>query len=194
MVYFELKEEYMQKAITYMPLAQKVILAELIARKCLKPIKPLNKKDSVDGLLIVPTVFGEDNYQKECMLLNTLLSHYFDIKIEKMDSKIYDKYMGSHILNQLERYKANPTYKEKAFDIITDFKIIKEMVRTELCNIKAKENDLLERFMKGMSIFSAERMAKKPEYLTKITGELQKFVETAKLQATISETETVDEE
>lgn len=193
MVYFELNEEIMKKAITYMPLNQKVVLAETIARMCLKKIKPLEEKDSVDNFLVVPSVMGEDNYKKECMLLNTLLSHYFDIKIEKMTAKIYDKYMGSHILNQLERYKANPTYKEKAFDILTDFKTIRKMVDTELYNYKSKENDILERFMKGVSLFSAEQMTNNPEYATKIMDELKKFVETANIKEVAVKNATVSE-
>lgn len=191
MVNFELKPELMEKAITYMPLNKKVVLAETIARACLKKVRPLEEKDSVDSFLIVPSVVGEDNFKKECMLLNVLLSHYFDIKIEEMDAKIYDMYMGAHILNQLERYKANPKYKEKSFDILTDFKIIRRMVDTELYNLKSKENDMLERFMKALSLFSAEQMTNNPEYLKKMTEEIKKFVETAKKQ---QEIETLKEE
>ena len=191
---FELKTEYMEKAVTYMPLAQKTIHAEVIARSCLKKIKPLEKKDSVDDFLVVPSVVGEDTYKKECMLLNVLLAFYFDIEVPKMDAKIYDSYMSGHLLNQLERYKGNPEYKTKAFDILTDFKTFKKMVDTEIYNIKTKENDFLERFLKGISLYSAEQMANDPEYRNKITEELKKFVETAKSQGTVAENETVEEE
>ena len=128
------------------------------------------------------------------MLLNVLLSHYFDIKVKQMDAKTYDKYMGNHILNQLERYKANPEYKEKAFDIITDFKVIRRMVDTELYNLKTKENDILERFMKGITLFSAEQMQNNPEYLNKLTNEIKSFIETAKNIETVAKNETVEEE
>lgn len=194
MANFELKEELMKKAITYMPLTQKIVLAETIARMCMKKVKPLNEKDGVDEFLIVPSVVGEDNYKKECLLLNTLLSHYFDIKVPVMDAKTYDKYMGAHVLNQLERYKANPEYKEKAFDILTDFKIVRRMVDTEIFNLKTKENDMLERFMKGLSLFLAEQMTNNPEYLKKLKSELQKFVEAAKSQEIVANNATTDEE
>lgn len=182
MANFDLTIEMMDKAITYMPLAQKTVLAELIARKCLKRVKPLDEQEDEEKFLIVPSVVGEDNYQKECMLLNALLSHYFDIKIPTMDNKLYDKYMKVHFINQLERYKQNPTYQKKAFDILTDFKTLRRMVDTELYNLKTKENDLLERLMKGLALFSAEKMTNNPEYLKNITSELQKFAETATAQ------------
>lgn len=177
---FELTSEIMGEAKTYMPLAQKTILAEMIARKCLRPIKPQNKEENIESFLVIPSVVGEDILQKEQMLLNVLLSHYFNIEIPKMDSKLYDKYMGKHLLNQLERYKTDPVYKIKAFDILTDFKTIKKMVDTEIYNIKAKENDVAERLLKGISLWSSERMLEDPEYLKKMTEEIKKFAETAK--------------
>lgn len=194
MEYFELTPEIMEKATTFMPLNQKTILAELIARKCLKPIKPLNEETSIDKFLVFPSVIGEDNYQKECMLLNVLLAHYFDIKVEEMNNKVYDFYMGNHLLNQLERFKTNAVYKTKAFDILTDFKTIKRMVDVEIYNIKAKENDALERFMKGLSLFSAEKMTNDPEYLKKMTDEINKFVESTKKKAVVAENATTEEE
>lgn len=190
MEYFELTPEIMKKAKTYMPLNQKTVLAETIARMSLKPIKPLNEKDSIDNLLVVPSVVGEDNYKKECMLLNTLLSYYFDIKVPQMDAKLYDKYMGNHLLNQLERYKGNAEYKTKSFDILTDFKTIKRMVDAEIYNIKTKENDLLERFLKGIGLFSAEKMTNNPEYLQKLTEEIKKFAEVEKQKEVVAENTT----
>ena len=195
MEHFEITAELMEKAITYMPLVQKTIHAEMIARQCLKKVKPLDeKKDSIDAFLIVPSVVGEDNYKKECMMLNVLLSYYFDIELPQMDGKLYDKYMSGHLLNQLERYKTNPEYKTKAFDILTDFKTFKKMVDVEIYNIKAKENDFLERFMKGLSLFSAEQMLNNPEYLKNMAGELKAFIETAKSQGTVAENAIVEAE
>lgn len=195
MVHFELTKDLMEKAITYMPLVEKTIYAEEIARRCLKPIKPLNYKDDIDSFLVIPSVVGEDILQKEQMLLNVLLSHYFDIKIKKMDNKLYDNYMGGHLLNQLERFKTDPEYKTKAFDILTDFKTIKKMVDTEIYNLKTKENDIAERILKGISLWSAEKMTNDHEYLKRMTEELKKFAETAKQAGgTVVENATVDEE
>ena len=192
---FELTSEIMGEAKTYMPLAQKTILAEMIARKCLRPIKPQNKEENIESFLVIPSVVGEDILQKEQMLLNVLLSHYFDIKIPKMDNKLYDKYMGGHLLNQLERFKSDQEYKTKAFDILTDFKTIKKMVDTEIYNIKTKENDIAERVLKGISLWSAGKMTSDPEYLKKMVEEFKKFAETAKQAGgTVVENETVDEE
>lgn len=192
---FELTKELLAKAKTYMPLAEKTIYAELIARKSLKAIKPLQDKEDIKTFLLVPSVVGEDLNIKEQCLLNVLLSHYFNIKLPQMNNKIYDKYMGSHILNQLERYKSDPEYKTKAFDILTDFKLIKKMVDAEIYNFKTKENDFLERFMKGLSLFSLDKMTNDPEYLKKMQEELKKFVTAAQAheQATIAKNATVEE-
>lgn len=197
MEHFELTKELMTKAITYMPLAEKTIYAELIARRCLKPIKPLSEKDNIDSFLVIPSVVGEDILQKEQMLLNVLLSHYFDIKLSQMNTKLYDKYMGSHFLNQLERFKGDPEYKTKAFDILADFKVIKKMVDIEIYNLKTKENDIAERILKGISLWSAEKMTNDPEYLKKMTEEIKRFAETAKQvgeNVAVSEMESIDEE
>lgn len=193
---FELTKDMMKRAITYMPLAEKTIYAELIARRCLKPIKPLKKDDNIESFLIIPSVVGEDILQKEQMLLNVLLSHYFDIKLPQINADLYDKYMGSHFLNQLERFKGDTEYKTKAFDILTDFKTIKKMVDVEIYNYKTKENDIAERVLKGLSLWSAERMTNDPEYLKKMTEEIKKFTETAK-QVNVGVAEnatTIDEE
>lgn len=193
---FELSKEVLQKANTYMSLAQKTILAELVARRSVKPIRGLaTEKESKEqsAFIAIPSVVGEDSDMKEKLLLNVLLSHYLDIAVPEMDNNIYDFYMGGHLLNQLERFKTDSELKIKAFDILADFKQFKKMVDIEIYNIKTKENDVVERTLKGVSLFAAEKITENPELIDKFTDELKKAVENLKVQEPVAAAEGVEE-
>lgn len=169
---FIISDNLMEKAKSYMPLREKEDLAKQVADLCLVPMKTAEQNRAGEKLLAMPNMRGEDMALKQILLLNTLLGFYFDIEVdpEKDSYEQYDFYAGAHIFNQLERYKST-MWKNKAFDILSDFKEFRKMVDTEIFNIRANWNDPVARFTSAVQILST------PENVKTLLDELKKTSE-----------------
>lgn len=170
--YFRITDELMQKAKTYMPLADKQVISYQIARHCLISVVDEKEDHDINKILALPAVQGENAPLKAILLQNTLLGFYFDIELdEKKDSyEQYDFYAGGAMINQIERYKVNPLFKEKAFDILTDFKELQRMVYIEIENLKSHYNNPIYRLLSALSVYST------PERVTELAKKLQEEV------------------
>lgn len=158
---FIISDNLMESAKSYMPLREKKDLAKQIADLCLVPMKTAEQNRAGEKLLAMPNMRSEDMALKQILLLNTLLGFYFDIKVdpEKDSYEQYDFYSGAHIFNQLERYKGT-MWKNKAFDILSDFKEFRKMVDTEIFNIRQNWNDPVARFTSAVQILSTPENVK----------------------------------
>lgn len=181
MEYFELTKDMMAKAKTYMPIEYKETLARAVAFRCVKPMVRL-KWDGIhlserepgepvkDEPTSLPDLMEEDVALKMCLLQNVLLSYYFDIEMDEEADPYaqYDLYAGGHLMNQIERFKADRDVKNKAFDLMEDWREFKKMVDTIIYNYKMNANDPLKRFDAMLTVFSS------PENIQALVNELQK--------------------
>lgn len=163
---FVLTEEMMRNAKTYMPMAVKMKLSDEISELCVK----IEDKEKSGDIYALPPLKTEQEALKIMMLQNTLLGFYFDIEVdEKKDAfEVYDHYAGSHILNQIERYKQNAEIRTKAFDLLSDFRDFRRMVDARIERILYSENNALDRLLAGMAL------ASDPEYIKNELNELKK--------------------
>ena len=181
MEYFELTKDMMAGAKTYMPLYTKKTLAEAVAFRCVKPMTRLkwdgihlseraDGKEARDEPTSLPDLMEEDVALKMCLLQNVLLSWYFDVEMdeENIGYEQYDFYAGGHPMNQIERFKADRDVKNKAFDLMEDWREFKKMVDTIIYNYKMNANDPLKRFDAMLTVFSS------PENIQALVNELQK--------------------
>lgn len=178
---FELTKDMMAKAKTYMPIEYKETLARTVAFRCVKPMTRL-KWDGIhlserkegepvkDEPTSLPDLMEEDVALKMCLLQNVLISYYFDLEMdEEADPYVqYDFYAGGHLLNQIERFKADRDVKNKAFDLMEDWREFKKMVDTIIYNYKLNANDPLKRFDAMLTVFSS------PENIQALVNEFQK--------------------
>lgn len=184
MEHFVVTKEMMSKALTYMPLESKVSLAKQIAELCIKDMKTADQNIPGEQILAMPYLKYEDTALKEVLILNTLLGYYLDVEVEindKVGYEQYDYYAGGHIYNQLERFKSDSTLRDKAFDLLSDFKVFRKMVDTEIYNIKVNNNDPVARFTSAVQILSTpENIKELVEVLKGESGEFVKKVEELK--------------
>lgn len=141
---FEITDELMEQADTYIPYMYKSILIKDIAERCLKDV--FIKKDKE----IINVVKGEDLISKNVFLLSTLLGMYFHIDIPEEEYKenpyaVYDYYASKNPIGQLEKYRKNGKYADKAYLILNDYKELKRLVDTEIYNLRNAYNDMLYR-------------------------------------------------
>lgn len=145
----KITEEMIKNAKSYIPILEKQEIARQIAKASIENLKV---DDVNKGIL--PELVGENMGMKEMLLLQAFLGNYFDIKAKEYADTFYDEYNSDNIYNQLQRFKSNTELRDKCYDILDDFKLLKKMVSSEINNIKIVENDTLGRFMLSMSIGS----------------------------------------
>lgn len=164
-------EEILAKAKDYMPIAEKRALAKDLAREC------VYEEQSVDegsGLAAFPRVYCEDAALKNALLLNVLTGYYLDMDytqggtIDEADAA--DIWGGSHVINQLERAKTNDKTRDKVFDILYDFKEFRKAVDVEIYNLRAVNNDVVNRLNATMGLASDPDTLKKLIEELKVTG------------------------
>lgn len=145
----KITEEMIKNAKSYIPILEKQEIARQIAKASIENLKvdDVNKR-------ILPDLVGENMGMKEMLLLQAFLGNYFDIKAKGYADTFYDEYNSDNVYNQLQRFKSNTELRDKCYDILDDFKLLRKMVSSEINNIKIVENDTLGRFMLSMSIGS----------------------------------------
>lgn len=168
---FVLTEEIMQKAKTYIPLADKGTLAKDIALQCVCEADTAMQNWIGEKFLPLPHLKQENTELKEILELSVFLGAYLDIDVDATKNSYdnYDFYVGGNVFNQLERFRTyiavgdkekTDAIRTKAFDIIADFKTFKKMVDREICNLKEAENDGLARFMAAIAVYASPESIK----------------------------------
>lgn len=168
--YFVLTNEIMEKAVSYMPIADKAELARTIAERCIVEIPTASQNIQGEAYLALPYIKGEDREIKALCLMQVLLSHYLKVldvgTILTVDK--YDYYARGSLANQIERYKSVPALRDKAFDLLTDYKEFRKFVDIEINNLIEVSNDALARFIAAIAVYST------PDNIKKAVEELQK--------------------
>ena len=155
-----------------MPIEEKAELAKEIAKKCVVDIPTAEQNLEGEKFLALPYIKGEDRELKSLYLMQILLNYYLELDVESpFDEDKYNFYAGGSILNQIERYKSNFDLKNKAFDLLADYKEFRKFVDVEVNNLIAVNNDTLARFVASIQVFS------NPENIKKGLEELQKVSE-----------------
>ena len=154
---FEITDEIMEKAITYMPFLEKSVWVKDNAEKCLKDVV-------IENGAVTTSVKGEDLIQKSVLLLSTLISYYLGVEIKTDDLEenpftlyqIYDYYASGNPSGQLEKYKRNERYSEKAYAILQDYKELKRLLDTEIYNLRNAHNDIFAKIEALASLIPQE--------------------------------------
>lgn len=197
---FLIDEEMIKNATSYISLATKKAIAKGLADACLVAIDTTTEKIVSETQLPIPQLYREECGAKSLYLTYYFLTEYLHIELsDEFTEEEYDYYAGSHIFNQLERFKtADKIIKDKVFDILYDFKELKKMLDTEIFNLKESRNDTLDRIQDSISLFaSPENIKQLNDLLQKTIGEVetaQKKLADKRTKASVSKKETVKTE
>ena len=155
---FEITEEMMRNAKSYIPLNAKEYIAHTSAPGCIKRIFDYDFNRGENGGYLeekddLPTtmpIYGEDTAYRSRIVMGTVMRFYFDIDIGpniNIPNEDYDMYAGSHVMNQIERFKANPELKSKAFDMLTDIRDFERRLNCAIYSLLQLKNDVGSRVM-----------------------------------------------
>ncbi len=150
-----LTKEQINQARTYMPIDEKMALSKVIAELCIeeKPVSSQNKASH--KILSLPYLRMENLKLKQVQMMWVLLTKYLKMEVASPFTEVeYDEYAGSHIMNQLERFKSDFELKNLIFDMMSDYKEFEKLVNTEIYNLKCNNNDTVARFLATLEICS----------------------------------------
>lgn len=164
-------KEIMRGADTYVPLLLKTSTAQAIASSSIE------KAEFKGG--DVPPRFIENPMTKAKCLMGALLTFYLHIAYEGNDDlnmavDIYDRFAASHILNQIERMKSDAFMRDKAFDLLADYRELEKRVNSEIYSLLSVQNDTVARLSMVMSRgMNPEEAQKTLEEIEKLQGEIE---------------------
>lgn len=173
---FIIDEEMIKKATSYIPLALKKAIAKATAEACLEEVDKTTSNIANETQLPIPQLYREECGAKPLYLMYYFLTEYLHIAVsDEFTEEEYDYYAGSHIFNQLERFKtADKEIKDKVFDILYDYKELKKMLDTEIFNLKESRNSSLDRIQSYIDLFaSPENVKALNDLMQKTIGEVE---------------------
>ena len=158
---FKITEATMAQADTYIPLTMKEMIANDMARACVKRtdlIHPFGDKAEYSGEYGVSPVYCESPGSKARVMMTVMMVMYLHIWGEDTpylcEVSAYDQWAGAHVLNQLERFKAGP-YREKAFDILADYREMEKCLNSAIYAVLRELNDPVKRFMEALGTMAS---------------------------------------
>ena len=158
---FRITDATMAQADTYIPLTMKEMIANDMARACVKRtdlIHPFGDKAENSGEYGVSPVYCESPSSKARVMMTVMMVMYMHIWGEDTpylcEVSAYDQWAGAHVLNQLERFKAGP-YREKAFDILADYREMEKCLNSAIYAVLRELNDPVKRFMEALGTMAS---------------------------------------
>lgn len=166
---FEINSTVLKGAKTYLPLAEKSKIAVEIAANC---VTEIGYNIVVGNIPIdVPNWRGRNIPLKERYLMGALLKYYLGFRFVPVEGTAfllslddYDRAASQHPRNALERCKGDRETRDIAFDLLADYKTLREMTNAALDETVAARNDPVARYL------AAQTMTMTPEALEALTN------------------------
>lgn len=127
----------------YAPEEEKEAFLGVLANRCFDRLKiSVPDKDADE----YPPMYKVNTGLKARYLMGALLIFYLDAKFEEETDHLmtvaeYDRWAGSHVLNQIERWKADRDVKDKCFDLLEDYRALERRFSAEINALLAVQND-----------------------------------------------------
>lgn len=136
-------KELLEAARDYVPLAEKEAWVAENAPKCFDKLAITADDEPVPPMYMVNTGL------KSRYLMAALIRLYFldDTVIgDKGDPwslpvEVYDAWAGSHVINQMERWKRDNELKFKAYDLLFDYKDLEKRFSAQIGSLLTVQND-----------------------------------------------------
>lgn len=179
---FEITKEIVLNAKTYVNLAEKVRVATEAAAECITGISYNVKAGDIP--VDVPDFITKSPTNEKRILMGALLKLYLGIPFEPVDGTEFmlsqddfDRAARLHPMNTLERFKSDKETREIVFDLLRDYKELKDLVCGAVDETVAARNDPVARYLLSQTLMMT------PEALQRLgeaEKELQKQLESLK--------------
>lgn len=171
-------KEVFQGARSVLPLMQKAEIVAHCAERCIDRVV-VNTGEKFRG--DTPPMYRENGQRKRRYLLGVLVRGYLVIDFDGcegdpwlMSADDYDRLGGLTLLNRIDRMKKEgDVLRDKAFDLLADFRDLEKMLNTEIYANLAVMNDVVARMNMAM------QSAVTPESLQELTAMAEELKKTA---------------
>lgn len=179
---FEITKEIVLNAKTYVDLAEKVRVATEAAAECITGISYNVKAGDIP--VDVPDFITKSPTREKRILIGALFKLYLGITFEPVEGTEFmlsqddfDRAARLHPMNTLERFKSDKETREIVFDLLRDYKELKDIACGAVDETVAARNDPVARYLLSQSLLMT------PESLQRLSDaekELQKQLESMK--------------
>lgn len=154
MEFYHLTQKDLENATTYIPIMKKKEFITAAAENCIDSLS-ISANISAEDSTPMPAMYKENSFIKSRFLMGALLKLYFgknDFECVGdseylMTADEYDRYAGGHVFDELNRLKYNHELRDKAFDILTDYKDLSLRLDREIHGLIKAMNDVVSRAM-----------------------------------------------
>lgn len=170
-------KEAFAKAHTYVPLMEKAAIVSHCAERCIDRVV-VNTGEKFRG--DVPPMYRENGQRKRRYLMGILARAYLRMDFDDceedewlLSADDYDLVRGAQLINQIDRMKKqSDALRDKAYDLLADYRDLEKMLNTEINANLAVMNDVVARMaMSAAAAMTPESMKELVEMAEQVQKE-----------------------
>ena len=158
---YELTEEDVVQAASYVPTAMKMAFVTYARERCLDTLD-ISATNGNGGQSSLPSRYKVNTDKRSRYLMSALVGMYFGKDLEREDGndvwlmsvREYDMYAGGHIFEMLNRMKNNSKVRDKCFNLMADYSELKYRLDAEIQGILGALNDSATRLLSYVQMMS----------------------------------------
>lgn len=138
----EITKEMLERAEDYIPQEEKEAWIGENATKCFDRLAITVGEDPMPPMYMVNT--GRRNRYLMAFLVKRYFKRYCETEIKDdhlMTVKEYDRWAGSHVMGQLDRWKHDVAVRDKCYDLLYDFHDLEKQFAAQINGLLAAQND-----------------------------------------------------
>ena len=145
------------KARDTMPIIHRQELLDKMAQDCIVKVKMSYIPTGETQPQELPDRYQENRVNTSLYLMGVLAAEYLCMPFEgsdkslKMSVEDYDNWNASHVLGQLEAYKADKDYREKAINLLNDYREFRNALYREVEILLGHNNDIVWRLVDAIN-------------------------------------------
>ena len=161
---FMLTKETLFHANTYLPIEEKTAFISKYAERCFDRLSITTGNDEM------PPMYMENTALKSRYMMYALVVKYLGVEQEAEDALMsvedYDKYAGSHIIMQIERFKKDKELCDICYDLLSDYFDLVKRFENQIRGLLAVQNDMVVR----QQVLMQTTMQELPQVLEQLKG------------------------
>ena len=155
--------EILTNACDAMPIMERQELLEKIAQDCVVRVRMSYIPTGETEAKPMPERYQEYRVNTNLYLMGVLAVKYLHMSAGteaeddlKMPATVYDDWNASHVLSQIEGYKSDKDLREKAFNLLADYREFRNALYREIETLLGHNNDVVWRLIDAVNMTMKE--------------------------------------